>query len=136
MKMANRLSISDSDLALLAGKAQIELSRRDLGCFGEYVYQLACYPHIRQWVDALADESISNVAIICPPGHGKSSWIGSIFPSWILGCHPEYHILYLSSTASHAEKFSNTVRGVIASSKEYHQVFPHVKPDYAKGWST
>jgi predicted phage terminase large subunit-like protein len=267
--MTGRPNLSDAELDALSGAAEIELARRDLGFFGEYVFHLSCLPHIRIWCDALMDESIKHLLIVCPPGHGKplaldslilmaggerrklrdvavgeyvisgngtpcrvtdkqhqgllpcvrinlfsgrsvtsalthpflttrgwkeagllyegevlvrlsmessfvskflsdriesvesagsqecacitvehdhtytasdlvvhnSSWIGTIFPSWYLGHNPGNHILYLSATASHAEKFSNAVRNTIAGSQEYKRVFPQIEPDYNKGWS-
>jgi phage terminase large subunit-like protein len=133
-----RSSISQlgvDELEALAVKAELELARRDLGEFGRLVYGYQCLPHIRQWCDAVQDDSIEQLIIISPPGSAKSTWMGTVLPSWYLGRNPDGHILLLSHSASHASKFSTAARDTIASSPIYHQIFPHIKPDAAKGWA-
>lgn len=131
----NPNSLSPEALDALADKAELELARRDLGTFGEFVFNLKCLPHIRQWCNILMDDSVSQVLLIAPPGHGKSSWVNTIFPSWWIGHHPDHHVISLSHAHDHAEKFSTAVRNAIQNSPEYHRVFPHIEPNISQGWS-
>lgn len=121
-------------LEVLRAKALDELARRDLPTYVEVVHNLPCYPHMKQWADALMDDSIKNLLIISPPGHAKTSWISIFFSAWYIGRNQSHHIILASNTAKQAYKPSVAVRSIVADNKHYARLFSQVRPDQIKGW--
>ncbi len=74
------------------------------------------------------DESLGDTLLVAPPDHGKTIVCGVFFPAWYLGNHPSHHILYISASASLAEKQSMAVRDTIADNPRYHALFPNIRP--------
>lgn len=109
--------------------------------YGEYVHRddkgrpLKPARHHQVWIEALEDESIERLLIIAPPGHAKSVWCSVVFPAWWIGKDPERSVILASNTATLAELSSVAVRDTIEQNEKYHEVFPGVVPDKAKGWA-
>ena len=85
------------------------------------------------WAEALEDQSIKRLLIIAPPKWGKSPVIGD-YLGWRIGSDPEgYHCIYVSNTATQANKYSVALRDTIAYNKNYRFLY-NVNPDVNKGW--
>lgn len=64
--------------------------------------------------------------IFMPPRAGKSQLASDMFPSWILGHHPEWPIIASSYAQSLPLEFSRSIRDRLAD-PEYNAVFPDTK---------
>jgi predicted phage terminase large subunit-like protein len=91
-------------------------------------------PHHLLWASILMDDSLGNTLIIAPPDHAKTVVCGVMYPAWYVGNHPSRHVLYISASASLAEKQSVAVRDTIAHNPRYRALFPDVLPNKAKAW--
>jgi predicted phage terminase large subunit-like protein len=101
--------------------ARRELARRYFGDFCPYVYE--GYPkarhldllhaHLQQverYIDTSGEEGIGNLMINLPPRHWKSTTVSVLFPTWILGRHPDMRVILTSYNASLAYGFSRRAR--------------------------
>ena len=109
-------------------------ARSDLAAFGEYVFGHHAAAHHARIIELLTDESKRNILIIAPHGHAKTTWAGQIYPAWKIGNKPSTHIIFISNTATQAEKPSVAIREEIVKAK-YRLVFPKIRTDSRKGWS-
>lgn len=83
--------------------------------------------HLRKIAGVLmkaAETPGARIAITLPPRHFKSSLASEKFPAWYLGHHPERSVILASHSVTLAEKFSRTVRDMIASNERYRALFP------------
>ena len=71
----------------------------------------------------VSDGKIKHLGICDPPRTGKS-YLTSLWCSWELGNKPYGSIMRDSCTADLAEDFSYDIRGWIANSEKYKQIFP------------
>lgn len=145
-----RQAVGDKATAkTLRGKILCTKARDSLAAYGEYVHGMKPAPHQLVWINCLErlataieqredpdriEELQANLAIVAPPGHGKTNWL-IYFCCWFLGRNPHLHIGYVSNTATLAQNASLAVRDTIASSPEHHQVFPDSIPNRTKVWS-
>uniref|UniRef100_A0A6M3JA37 Putative terminase n=1 Tax=viral metagenome TaxID=1070528 RepID=A0A6M3JA37_9ZZZZ len=91
--------------------------------------------HQQVWCEALEDFSIKRLLIVAPPKYGKSPIVGLDYLGWRIGNDPEgYHCIYVSNTATQADKFSVALRDTIAYNQRYRFLYG-VEPDVGKGWS-
>lgn len=89
--------------------------------------------HQLVWVEALEDLSIKRLLIIAPPKYGKSPTVGD-YLGWRIGKDPEgYHCIYVSNTATQADKYSVALRDTIALNANYRFLYG-LEPDVNKGW--
>lgn len=97
---------------------------------------MKAFPHHQEWISALdcLTTDAPHLLIICPPGHGKTFWLGVFNPAFQIGRNPDLHVGYISNSAPQAQKQSIAIRDTILT-PEYQAVFPDLKPDYGKGWS-
>ncbi|MCA9232187.1 MAG: terminase family protein [Planctomycetales bacterium] len=124
-----------------------ELSRRNLMYFTtqmmpEYkpgwVHQDICRRLMKFVRDV--ESGLSPRLMICmPPRHGKSQLASDMFPSWVLGLHPEWNVIASSYAQSLPLGFSRNIRDRL-NDPEYQAIFGGTKlrPD-AKGieeWKT
>lgn len=112
-----------------------ELSRASFLYFLSYVFGLKPYAHINKMASKLTSSS-QNVALVLPPGHGKSQIASQTFPSWYLGNHPNHSILLISNTDKQAKLFLAANQETMEHNRLYQQVFPDVRPDTDRGWSS
>ena len=90
--------------------------------------------HQLVWAEALEDESIKRLMIVAPPKYGKTPIVGTDYVGWRIGNDPEgYHCLYVSNTATQANKVSVALRDTVARNENYRFLYD-VKPDFLKGW--
>src|SRR5690348_845954 len=127
---------SESSLREISHRARIELARRNLADYVEYVHGFKTFPHQQEWVNALDSltPTAPHLLIIAPPGSSKTSWMGIFNPAYQIGVNPNLHIGYISNSATQAHKQSIAVRDTLTT-KEYLEVFPGIRPDFRKGWS-
>lgn len=115
-------------------------SRSDLGTFGEYVtgkvpapHHCSWFPHLRTGDDSecLKNYAGGNTDLLAPRGSAKSTWI-AIIAADIIGHNPHVQMLYLSNSRFIALRQSRIIKRIIGS-KEYREVFPHIRP--GKRWA-
>jgi predicted phage terminase large subunit-like protein len=88
------------------------------------------------WIEALTNEELKRLLIISPPGHAKSTWVSQIYPCWWIGNNPEKNAILVSNTFSQAQLFLGVVRDTIERNERYHVVFPHIRPDLRRPWTS
>lgn len=74
------------------------------------------YPHLHLLTAKLmqvAAGEIRRLAVMMPPGHGKSYLISRYFPAWYLGTFPERRIILTSYEADTAAKWGRDVRDIL-----------------------
>lgn len=133
---AMRVMIQKGMISLPQPTVQQEVlnARRYLDDYCEYVHGHSPRPFHVEWLKALT-APVEKLVIIAPPDHAKTAYVGIDYPSMLVGIDRNTHIGLISNTATQAEKRSVAIRDTIAFNPKYHEVFPHVKPDYGKGWS-
>ena len=118
----------------LTGLTHPDLARRSFLYYLNYVGGLKPYPHIRKIVDKL-DSPEPHVAIVMPPGFGKSTIVSQHWPSWYLGNHPDRSILLISNTDAQAKLFLDSNKVTMEHDPKWREVFPDVAPATERGWS-
>lgn len=98
------------------------------------VFGLQPYPHIQRIVQQL-ESSDRQVAIVMPPGFGKSTVVSQLYPSWYLGNHPDRSILLVSSTDKQAKLFLDANNVTMKTHSGWAETFPWTMPDEDRGWS-
>lgn len=81
---------------------------------------------LEQFVKDVEDQKSPRLMIFLPPRAGKSALASDLFPSWILGKHPEWSIIASSYAQSLPLEFSRNIRDRLQDS-EYQAVFPDTK---------
>lgn len=113
-----------------------ELARRELAKRRLVFFALMFYPdykptavhhdicrRLERFVEAIERGESPRLMIAMPPRHGKSLLASDIFPSWVLGRHPEWAIIAASHTQSLPIEFSRNIRDRI-NDNEYRALFP------------
>lgn len=114
-------------------------SRERFATFYRYVWRYDTPPHIALTIEclqALEDDAFDRLLVIEPPGHAKSTAVTIAFPSWHLGRHPDHQIIGASTTGQIADMFQDSIAEVLEVDERYKAVFPAVRPDKRRGWST
>ena len=119
----------------------IDPPETNLISLGHELYGWRAAAHHIIWAQALeqlerGEIKNNRLLIIAPPGHAKTNWGGIAFPSWYIGHHPNNHVLSFSATSNLSTKSSVAVRDAVETSTVWKEMFPNVKPDYRKGWSS
>lgn len=93
-----------------------ELARREFSTWlplarPYYTWDWKHLVHIQEHLQAVADNEIQNLAILCPPQHGKSELSTISFPSWLLFREPKLRLAIAAYNQELANKFSrHTIR--------------------------
>lgn len=130
----------------------LEMQRREL-CRRRLVYYIkAMMPsylptwwvqdlcrRLEQFVRDVEEEKSPRLIVAVPPRHGKSLTASDMFPSWILGKHPDWPLILASYAQELPVDFSRNIRDRLLD-PEYKAIFPEarLRPD-AKGveaWKT
>src|SRR5690606_35869140 len=103
-----------------------------------WVHQDICRRLEKFMYDVEAERS-PRLILAVPPRHGKSQLASDMFPSWVLGHHPDWPIIISSYAQELPVKFSRAIRDRLGT-KDYKNIFPKtaVRPD-ARGvesWET
>jgi phage terminase large subunit-like protein len=62
--------------------------------------------------------------------------LSQVFPTYLLGYDPTQNIICVSGAENLAQGFQNVVQEFIESNEAFKKVFPQVRPDKGRGWST
>lgn len=94
---------------------------------------------LEKFVRDIEEEKSPRLIVAVPPRHGKSLTASDMFPSWILGKHPDWPLILASYAQELPVDFSRNIRDRL-NDPEYKAIFPDTKlrPD-AKGveaWKT
>ena len=106
------------------------IAHEDLACYSIVQWpQFELAPHhelIISKLEAVERGEIKRLMIFMPPRHGKSLITSSIFPAWLLGRHPDYHVIFTSYGQELSDGFGRRVRNFIVA--PVHQaIFPNCK---------
>lgn len=82
------------------------------------------------------DTRISKLMLVLGPGAGKSRLTSITYPAFLTGQDPTMTILGISAGESLMTGFQNSVADWIEHSPIWNEIFPDVRPDKNKGWST
>lgn len=114
--------------------ARRELARRRLIYFARtfqhdympsWVHQDICRK-LEAFVEAVERGESPRLMIAMPPRHGKSLLASDIFPSWVLGMHPNWGIIGASYAITLPTDFSRNIRDRLKD-PEYQAIFPDTK---------
>lgn len=123
------------DMNGLEGLNHEELARASFLYFLSYGFGLKPYSHINKIANALTSDD-QEVAIVIPPGHGKSTVSSQTFPSWYLGNHPDRSVLLISNTDKQAKLFLASNQQTMEHNELWQRIFPNTQPDFDRGWSS
>lgn len=119
------------DEAARAEMAQRELSRRLLLPFvmrffptyqPGWVHQDICR-RLEKFVQDVEEKKSPRLILTVPPRHGKSTLVSDMFPSWVLGKHPEWELIASSYSLALPLKFSRDIRNRLRD-PSYRGIFP------------
>lgn len=113
--------------------ADVALARKDFSEYAAYVHNRPLFRHQADWAREMQMPQ-ARTLIVAPPESYKSSTV-RMYIEWYIGNDPDSATLYLMNTASQAQKQIMSVQDTIVSNPRYHAVFPHVVPDYKRGWT-
>jgi phage terminase large subunit-like protein len=120
-------------LDLLAASAQGE--GVDAICdFGELVFGVVAAKHHRAWVAHLLDNL--RTGIVAPPESAKTTWITKITVAWWIGKYPLLTNGICSAGDKASQKMAAGIADTIESNPRWLLVFPKVRPDKERGWSS
>lgn len=71
-------------------------------------------------------EGIGRLIVEMPPRHGKSLSTSKLFPTWVLGNHPDWRVMLISYGHTLAHQSSRFARNLIRSPR-YQAIFPDVR---------
>lgn len=103
-----------------------------------WVHQDICR-RLEKFMRDVEEERSPRLILAVPPRHGKSQLASDMFPSWVLGHHPDWPLIVSSYAQELPIQFSRNIRDRI-STPDFKAIFPgvDVRPD-AKGveaWKT
>lgn len=127
-------------LAAQAKSAHLALCRKDINAFVEYVIKddetqkPVKQGVIQRKLHALADKH-RRVAIMSMPESGKTKNLVVARTLFELGNNPNLRFGIVCQSAEKAQKSLKSIAEHIKNSKELHEVFPDLKPDYSAPWT-
>ena len=84
----------------------------------------------------LEDTRISNLMVLGPPGTGKSTLLGVVYPTYRVGHDPATTVLGISAGEKLISTFIHAAGEIIQHSPHFKNLFPTVRPDMSAGWSS
>jgi predicted phage terminase large subunit-like protein len=81
---------------------------------------------LEKFVKDVEEEKSPRLIVAVPPRHGKSRTASDMFPSWVLGKHPDWPIILASYAQELPVEFSRNIRDRLLD-PEYKAVFPAAK---------
>jgi hypothetical protein len=103
----------------------LALAHEDLACYSIAQWpQFERAPHhelIISKLEAVERGEIKRLMISLPPRYGKSFITSSLFPAWVLGRHPDYHVIFATYGQGLSHDFGRRVRNFIA---DHQAIFP------------
>ncbi len=74
-----------------------------------WVHQDICR-RLEKFIEAVERQESPRLILTMPPRHGKSTLVSDMFPSWVLGRHPEWEIISASYAVTLPLEFSRKIR--------------------------
>lgn len=102
--------------------------------FAEHGWKLL--PFLLPFCIGFCDTRINKLMFIVGPGVGKSQFLSVCIPAWLIGHDPNSTILGISGGEALMQGFQEAVAELIQYSPAWNQVFPGIRPDKQRGWST
>lgn len=103
-----------------------KLAGQDVFAYGEFVYGHQAAAHHREMVGFVLDaiERRTNVVVLEPRGHAKTTWANTILLAWLIGrdTKRDLRIGLISNTAKQSNSFSRAVRSQLETTK-FQEVF-------------
>jgi hypothetical protein len=120
------------------GTAKIEYSPYGLITYYNFMLapRFALARHMTPVCHALMDQRIRKLLITIGPGAGKSLLLSCVYASFEIGHDPEMTVLNISAGEGLVQGFQRTVGEWIEYSDKWSTIFPDVRPDKARGWSS
>lgn len=116
--------------------ARAALARTNFQEFVRFVGNIDPPQHQELWLEAaqkIGDAPAGKkYIIIAPPGSGKTTLIGVLFISWMVGRYPERHTGLLSYSDAVGWDRSGAIKRIITESLPYQLVFPKIRPEKKK----
>lgn len=81
---------------------------------------------LEKFVRDVEEQRSPRLIVAVPPRHGKSNAASIKFPEWVLGHHPDWPLILASYAQDLPNRFSRSVRDMVASA-EYQAIFPETK---------
>jgi len=110
----------------------LEQARTDLGVFCRYVFDFPLAEFHLEWLRAIRE--FSEVLIIGPKGHGKTSLAAIATPCFYIGRNPNVRVKIGSCSDEKAKDISFAIGETILNNERYKKVFPNVKPSRTRRW--
>lgn len=104
--------------------------------FGTYVFGYTPARHHWAWLRAVLDPAQKNVLIVAPAESAKSKWVAEITLAWYIGTYPLRTNYVGSVSDDQAHERLDAIRLLIEENERWREVFPHIEPDYKRGWSS
>ena len=102
--------------------------------FGELVFGVKAAKHHIGWIGHILENL--RTGIVAPPESAKTTWITKITVAWWIGKHPLTTNGICSASDKAAEKMAAAIADTIEYNPRWQLVFPDVKPDKQRGWSS
>lgn len=122
---------------------QVQLCRgwtpQSLAAFYEHIFSPHGWkflPFLFPFCQGFCDLRINKLMLIIGPGVGKSQFLSVCIPAWLIGHDPNMTIVGISGGEALMQGFQEAVMELVQSSPQWTQVFPEVRPDKQRGWST
>lgn len=87
-----------------------------------WVHQDICR-RLEKFVEDVENRRSPRLILTVPPRHGKSTLVSDMFPSWVLGKHPEWELIASSYSLALPLKFSRDIRNRLRD-PSYQAIFP------------
>lgn len=96
-----------------AGLRESRPEFHDLKAYYESVLEWEMPPYLQHITENLTDESIKELLILCPPGHGKTTLL-CVLAAWLLGRNPNLRIMVATHTLIYSQRLINMICGLLS----------------------
>lgn len=142
------LSASKQQIAIQRSKALIaEQCRESLGFYSMRALGFNNADHHYEWYDFLENKAYtddkgnilyypighkdpynSQIAIMAPRSHAKSTVFTVNYPTWRIGKNPNIRIIIVGSAATQSQSFLREIKGHLEQNTKYHELFGNLSP--------
>ena len=85
----------------------------DFVAYYESILEWPMPPFLRRIASEVSDDSIKELLIICPPGHGKTTLLCTL-GAWLLGRNPNLRIMVATHTLIYSQRLINMICGLLS----------------------
>lgn len=136
--------LSENDKRLLLAKRLEQLRRRaptNLRASAQFIHRtdddlpLVTARHHSIWVRILEDRKrFPFVALVVPPGYGKSTWVSQAYATWRIGAtNGKVRLGMIANTDNLSWAWAAAVRDAIEGER-FQMAFPNCVPNRKRGW--